>query len=77
MEGEIRSWEKIFIILGTSLLLAGFLTFFLTFVTAYAEPSKTVLVTINDYNEAGPEFVLASFSLIMGLYAIILLIKKL
>ena len=77
MEGEIKRWEKFMIVLGVALLLAGFLTFYLTFITAYADPSKTVLVTINNYNEANPEFVLASVSLFLGIYAMSALIRKL
>jgi hypothetical protein len=77
MKGELGSWEKIFVILGISLIFAGFLTFFIAFVTAYSFPSKSVLITINDFNEADPELILASISLLMGLWAIGTLIKKL
>jgi uncharacterized membrane protein len=76
MEGAFKTSEKVVIILGITLLLAGFLTFYLTFVTAYFN-GMAVQVTINDFGEAHPEMAIASFSLLLGLYAIGTIIRKL
>ena len=55
-------------VLAPSFLFAFYVTFLITFVVAYATPSKAVLITLNTYNEADLEFwlmVLPSISIVL------------
>lgn len=43
-------------VIAPSFLFAFYAVFLITFVVAYAAPSKAVLITVNTYNEADLEF---------------------
>jgi len=50
---KLRHYSVIF---GLSVLVAGFITFALAFLTAYNHPSKSATIYINKYGEANIEF---------------------
>jgi hypothetical protein len=54
--------------LGITGLLAGWIIFTWTFVTAYFSPSKSVLVSINKYGEGQMEYILLWILFLPTLY---------
>jgi len=52
MKTEISQLIQLF---GFAGVIGGFITMFITFAVAFADPAKAVTVQINHYNEAWPE----------------------
>lgn len=73
---RMKTENKIFVILmGVGSLLTTFILFSWTFLTAYFNPSKQVLVDINKYGEANVEFIFLSFMIIIVPISLFLLYK--
>ena len=63
-------------LIGITLLLATFLAFVYVFLTAYSNPSKTVLVTINTIGEANSELLLLIITAIFGIMTLIIIVNE-
>ena len=79
----INLWQKMkdFIykgvrVLGISSLVGSYIIFMWTFLTAYSNPTKSVLVTINKYGEAQAEYIFLWFLLLPTIYIIGRLLKR-
>ena len=57
-------------LVGFAGVIGGFITMFITFAVAFADPAKAVTVHINHYNEAWPEAVFLLGSIILLPYTI-------
>jgi len=49
--------RRVALVVGIGLMLAVYYSYAATFLVAFMHPSKSVVVTVNDYNEALPEFI--------------------
>jgi hypothetical protein len=64
------------ILYGILITLVGACMFFSAFFTAYFNPSKTTMISINSFGEANWEFILFSCSIPAIIYAFSYLIKR-
>ena len=73
---KIKEFGKFLYLLSVALLYWLFILMYYAFMTAYFNPSKSVVIFINNYNEANIEFVVMTAILILGAYSLIYLIKN-
>jgi len=66
---EFFAWFRL---VGMLFMFGMFILLFITFLTAYNNPSNSVLVTINELGEAKSELVLLSMLFTLGISSVVL-----
>lgn len=70
-------WKSLYLLLSVGMLISNSIVLYLTFLLAFFNPSKSILISMNRFNEASFEFFLIPFVIVSGVIVLIWLFKVL